>query len=77
MDFKGVARVTRSFKIKIGDLRAEGVPAVLVAVTGIVLAAGIGRALAKGADRLPETLRAARELAQTLRREDLPRLPGI
>jgi hypothetical protein len=72
--FKGLARVTRSFKLEVGPLKAEGVPAVLVAVTGVVLAAGVARALAQGSDRLPETLREARGLAQSLRREELPRL---
>ncbi|MGZ3503677.1 MAG: hypothetical protein ACXWNK_06065 [Vulcanimicrobiaceae bacterium] len=72
--FKGLSRVTRSFKLEIGPLKAEGVPAVLVAATGIVLAGGIARALSQGSDRLPETLREARGLAQSLRREDVPRL---
>ncbi|HEY8314672.1 MAG TPA: hypothetical protein VIG51_10955 [Candidatus Baltobacteraceae bacterium] len=78
MDFKrslkGLARVARSFRLEIGPLRAEGMPAVLVAVTGIVLAAGVAKALSRGSDRLPETLREARGLAQSLRREDVPRL---
>ncbi|HEY8298283.1 MAG TPA: hypothetical protein VIG32_09705 [Candidatus Baltobacteraceae bacterium] len=72
--FKGLARVTRSFKLEIGPIRAEGVPAVLIAVTGVVLAAGVARALTQGSDRLPETLREARGLAETLRRDDAPRL---
>ena len=54
----------RSFKIELGPLRASGVPAVLLGVTGIVLASGITAALAKGATRLPETLGEARGLAE-------------
>lgn len=72
--FRGLSRVTRTFKLEVGPLKAQGVPAVLVAVTGVVLAGGIARALSQGADRLPETLREARGLAQSLRREEIPRL---
>ncbi|MDQ2662882.1 MAG: hypothetical protein M3Y18_02465 [Candidatus Eremiobacteraeota bacterium] len=74
--FKGLARVTRTFKLEIAGFRAEGIPAVLVAVGGVVLAAGVTRALAHSADRLPETLREARGLAQALRRDDAPQLPA-
>ena len=63
--FKGVSRVTRTFKLEAGPFRAQGVPAVLVAVTGVLVAA----ALAKSASNLPETLREARALAQTMRNE--------
>jgi len=67
--FKGLSRVTRTFSIEAGSFRAQGVPAVLVAVTGVVVAAGIASALAKSSDRLPETLREARALAQAVRPE--------
>ena len=72
--FKGLARVTRTFSIEAGPLRAQGVPAILVAVTGVVIAAGIATALAKSSDRLPETLREARALAQTLQPVEPARL---
>jgi hypothetical protein len=64
--FRGVARLQRSFTIEIGPLRASGVPAILVGVTGIVLASGITAALSKGATRLPEALGEARGLAEAL-----------
>jgi hypothetical protein len=64
--FRGLARVQRTFSVEIGPLRATGVPAVLLGVTGIVLASGITAALAKGATRLPETLGEARGLADAL-----------
>jgi hypothetical protein len=64
--FRGMARVQKSFTIEIGPLRATGVPAVLLGVTGIVLASGVTAALAKGATRLPETLGEARGLADAL-----------
>jgi hypothetical protein len=63
---RGIARVQRTFTIEIGPLRASGVPAILVGVTGIVLASGVTAALAKGASRLPETLGEARNLADAL-----------
>lgn len=65
--FAGVARVQREFTIEVGPVRATGVPAVLVAVTGIVVASGFAAVLRKNAERLPETLREARGLAETLR----------
>lgn len=41
-------------------------PAMLLGVTGIILASGVTAALAKGATRLPETLGQARGLAEAL-----------
>ena len=64
--FRGVSRVTKTFNIEIGGFKASGVPAILVGVTGIVVASGIAAALAKGAPRLPETLSQARGLAEAL-----------
>jgi hypothetical protein len=61
-----LARWQRTFAIEIGPLRASGIPAVLVGVTGIILASGVTAALAKGATRLPETLSEARGLADAL-----------
>ena len=58
--FRGITRVQDTFTLEIGPVRASGVPAILIAVTGIVLAAGIAR-------RLPETIHEADRLAQTLR----------
>ena len=64
---RGLARVQETFQIEVGPIRASGVPAILVAVTGVVVAGGIASVLAKSAGRLPETLREARGLAETLR----------
>lgn len=71
--FKGIARMNDSYAIEVGPIRAKGVPAILVAVTGIVVGAGIAQLLVRTADKLPETLTQARGLAETLRR-DHPRL---
>lgn len=72
--FRGVARVTRTFSLEVGPLKASGVPAILLGVTGIVLASGVTVALAKSADRLPETLGQARNLADALNAGTSPRL---
>lgn len=63
---RGMARVQKTFSIEIGPLKATGVPAVLLGVTGIVLAAGVTTALSRSASRLPETLDAARQLATAI-----------
>lgn len=71
--FRGLARVTKTFTLEAGPVRATGVPAVLAAASGLVLAAGITRVLTAHSERLPETLREAKALAQALRPEP-PRL---
>jgi hypothetical protein len=71
--FRGIARLQRSFTLEIGPLRATGVPAILVGVTGIIAASGVTAALAKSANRLPETLGEARGLADALNARN-PRL---
>jgi hypothetical protein len=65
--------MSETYSIQVGPVRATGVPAILVGVTGIVLASGATALLARSASRLPETLREARGLAETLR-NDRPRL---
>jgi hypothetical protein len=64
--FRGLARAAKTFTLEIGPVRATGVPAILLGVTGVVLASGITAALAKSANRLPETLSEARGLAEAL-----------
>ena len=56
----------KTFHIQLGALRASGLPAVLIGISGIVLASGVAAALAKGAPRLPETLGEARGLAEAM-----------
>jgi len=67
--FRGVARVNKTFAIEVGPIRARGVPAILIAVTGIVVASGIAAALIRSVPQLPETLREANGLAKTMRGE--------
>jgi hypothetical protein len=64
--FGGIARVQSTFGIQCGPLAARGLPAVLVAIGGIVLAGGIASALSKAAPRLPETFSEARGLAEAM-----------
>lgn len=63
---RGAARLQESFTIQFGSLRATGVPAILLAVSGVVIASGITNALNKSANRLPEALGEARGLAEAL-----------
>jgi len=70
---KALTRFAETFKIETPYFKAQGPPAILIAVSGIVIAGGIAGALAKGADRLPETLREARQLTSAVR-GDAPRL---
>jgi hypothetical protein len=72
---KALARVTKTFSLEVGPVRAQGVPAVLVALTGVVVAGGVARALMQSSDRLPETLREAKSLALAMRAER-PQLPS-
>ncbi len=63
---RGIARLQKTFTIQIGPLRATGVPAILIGVSGVVLASGITHALGQSANRLPETLGEARGLAEAI-----------
>lgn len=67
MKFKDLARVAKAFKIEIGGFRAQGAPAVILAVGGLTLAAGTIRLLSANASMLPETLREAKGLVEALR----------
>lgn len=65
--FRGIARMERAYSIDVGPVHATGVPAILVAVAGVIVAGGFAAMLSRNAARLPETLREARGLAETLR----------
>lgn len=67
--FRGVARVMRTYRLQVGPVRATGVPAILLTVSGVVIAGGIAAALSRAGSRLPETLHEAQGLAATLRGE--------
>ncbi len=52
--------LVRNSRLRIGPLRARGVPAILCGVAAIVLAARFGDAARRAAAAFPETLREAR-----------------
>jgi hypothetical protein len=56
------ARVMRSSRLRVGKVRAMGVPAILMGVAGIILAAGVSRSFRTIAPMLPETLRELKSL---------------
>jgi hypothetical protein len=62
------AKALRASKLRVGSVRAQGVPAILLGVAAIVLAAGAMRALQMGAPNLPETIREIRTLMESNRR---------
>ncbi len=74
MKFKDLVRIAKSFKIEVGGFRAQGAPAVILAVGGLTLAAGVVRLLNQNAAMLPETLREAKGLIESLRSEGVKRL---
>jgi hypothetical protein len=69
------ARILRASKVRFGDFRAQGVPAILLGVAGVVIAAGLVRALRAAAPALPETLREAKSLIEATRPQPKPLKP--
>lgn len=63
-------RILRASKIRFGSLRAQGVPAILLGVAGIILAAGAARVM-----RDPEALREMRAVFEGSRRDVRPLKP--
>ena len=76
MNVKALSRLVRGFKIEIGELRAQGPPAMIVAFGGVVLASGLVKLLTQNAAVLPETLREAKSLVDSLRGDSRTRLPS-
>ena len=58
------ARVLRASRLRFGRVRAMGVPAILIGVAGIILAAGVSRSMGTIAPMLPETLREMKSLIE-------------
>jgi len=71
--FRGIAKTSKTYTLQLGPLRATGLPALLAAVAGVVVAGGVAALLARSGGRLPETLSEARGLAESLRSRN-PRL---
>ena len=74
--FRDLARVTKTFRLEFGPLRARGVPAVLLGVCGIVTAVGFARMLAENPSALSETIREATRFLGVVRGEPLSLKPG-
>lgn len=67
MKSRYVARIIKSFKLRAGGLEAEGVPAVIMAAAGVILALGAVRAIDRNAPVLPEAFREAKGLLEAIR----------
>ncbi len=63
------ARMLRASKVRVGTLRASGVPAILLGVSTVIMAIGAARSLAALAPMLPETLRETKSLIETTKRD--------
>jgi hypothetical protein len=67
--WKNIARMTKNFKLRVGSLEAQGVPAIVLSWAGIVLAVGLVRAIDRNATVLPEAFREAKGLLEAIRAE--------
>jgi hypothetical protein len=74
-DFIDARPAVRASRLRFGRLRARGVPAILCGAAAIVLAAGLGATLRRGAEVLPETVREVRLLWVAVRGERRDALP--
>jgi len=62
----------KASRIRVGkSLRAQGVPAILMGVSCVVLAAGVSRAIQTAAPALPDAFREGRNLWESMRRRPL------
>ncbi|MBV8152064.1 MAG: hypothetical protein JO101_07015 [Candidatus Eremiobacteraeota bacterium] len=73
-NYRDLAGVTKTFRIELGPLRARGVPAVLLGVGGVVLAAGFARLVAENPSAMIETIREASRFLETARGDKAMRL---
>ncbi len=64
-----VPRILRASKLRIGDLRATGVPAILLGASALVVAVGAARSIATIAPMLPESLRETKKLLEVSRND--------
>ncbi|MGA2392303.1 MAG: hypothetical protein ABSH03_03005 [Candidatus Lustribacter sp.] len=61
------ARVLRASRVRVGRVRAMGLPAILMGVAGVIVAAGVARSFRTIAPMLPETLRELKSLVDASR----------
>jgi hypothetical protein len=77
LNFRDLSRVTKTFRLEIGPLKARGVPAILLGSAAIVASAGFARLLAQNPTALTETIREATRFVGVLRGNVPPQLiPG-
>ncbi|MDB5041223.1 MAG: hypothetical protein JWN27_1949 [Candidatus Eremiobacteraeota bacterium] len=67
MKLPNFARILRASNVRYGDFRARGVPAILIGVSAVVLAAGTVRALKSAAPSLAEVVRETTKLVEAAR----------
>ena len=75
-NYRDLSRVTKTFRLEIGPLRARGVPAVLLGASAIVAAAGFARLLAENPRALTETIREATRFLAVARGDKLSLNPA-
>jgi len=68
-NFRDLSRVTKTFRLELGPLRARGVPAILLGVSAVVASAGFARLIAENPAALTETIREATRFMGVLRGE--------
>jgi len=62
----------KASRMRVGKaVRAQGVPAILMGVSCVVLAAGLARAIQNAAPALPDAFREGRNLWEAMRRRPL------
>lgn len=76
LNFRDLARVTKTFRLEVGPLRAQGVPAVLLGVSAIITAGGLASLFAKNPNALAETIREATRFMGAVRGQPLPLKPA-
>jgi hypothetical protein len=75
-NFRDLSRVTKTFRLELGPLKARGVPAILLGSAAIVASAGLARLLANNPTALTETIREATRFVGVLRGDAPPQLTG-
>jgi hypothetical protein len=67
MDLDVFPWLLRASKLRVGGVRATGVPAIMLGVSAIIVAVGVARSIATVAPILPETLRETKSLLDSAR----------
>lgn len=76
LNLRDLARVTKTFRLEVGPLRARGVPAILLGVSAVVASAGFARLLTNNPAALSETIREATRFMGVVRGDVIPLKPA-